>query len=295
MNIVKITLVIILILITIIYLFQTKEYFTNKNENKNKVLTYEDNIPNFLLLYGKNGISIGDTKKYGRCLVIDNEIQLCDKQEHIYHELIVHFGYQYLSKPLKKVLIIGGGDLMTLREVMKYKTIEKVYMLELNKTIVKKCKKYFDVTDYPKDDRVEIIYGDAYQTIDTLKNEIGQIDMCIIDTTEDNSNNLSIDRISFFEKCFKLLNIKGVLIKNGEYFSHLLSNKMGMNCINFGAYMPYFNAVYQFVICGKKGNNLQGKHIYKDRWLKEKVKTNYYDVSKHEDYILYDVFNYIKY
>ena len=51
---------------------------------------------------------------------------------------------EYLKNNVEYVTIIGGGDLMTLREVMKYKTIKKVFMLELNQEIVTLCKEYFD-------------------------------------------------------------------------------------------------------------------------------------------------------
>jgi len=295
MIIFKLLLIIILIVLSILYILninKIKETFQNNNTIDG--ISYEDNIPRLKLLYGRNGVSIGDTQKYGRCLIIDNEIQLCSKKEYIYHELIVHFPYQYLKGDLKKVIIVGGGDLMTLREIMKYKSIEKVYMLELNKKIVNKCKKYFNVSDFKEDPRVEIIYGDAYKTIDKLQNEVGQIDMCIVDTTEDNTNNLSVDSRSFFYKCLNLLNDKGVLVKNGEYFADLFSNKMSLDCIIFGDYMPYFNSVYQFVVCGKKGNNIQKKHIFKSKWLKEKINTKYYSVNKHNDFILYDVFNFVE-
>ena len=114
--------------------------------------------------------------------------------------MIVHFPIMYLKKPLQNVVIIGGGDLMTLREVMKYYTIENVFMLELDPTIVDLCERHFNQSKYEDDQRVEIIYGDANDTIDSILDEYrGNIDLVIIDTTEDNTNNTSVDSPRFFK------------------------------------------------------------------------------------------------
>ena len=61
---------------------------------------------------------------------INEEIQLCDKHERIYHDMMVHFPMKYLDNDPEYVLIVGE-DLMNC-EVMKYKSL-KVIMLELNK------------------------------------------------------------------------------------------------------------------------------------------------------------------
>ena len=110
---------------------------------------YESTTPHINVLYDDHsGIEISELGKYGRCLIIKNEIQLCEKDEHIYHEMIVHLPIMYIKKPLQNVVIVGGGDLMTLREVMKYNTIEKVFMLELDPTIVDLCEEYFNQSKY---------------------------------------------------------------------------------------------------------------------------------------------------
>ena len=77
---------------------------------------------------------------YDKCLLLNNEPQLCNNDEKEYHEIIVHFPAYYISK-IEKVLIIGGGDCMTLREVMKYPTIKRVDMLELDKQVISVSKK----------------------------------------------------------------------------------------------------------------------------------------------------------
>ena len=140
-------------------------------------------------------IRIVDEEKLGRVLLCDNEVQLSQKDDSNYHELLVHFPSMYVKDlNIENVLIIGGGDLMTLREVMKYSTIKNVIILEIDPVLVEVCINYFNMNDYKNDERVKIIYGDAYNTIDDVKPDI---DLCIIDTTEDNTANLSIDKKIF--------------------------------------------------------------------------------------------------
>ena len=136
-----------------------------------------------------------------------------------YHETIVHVAASYI-KNLKKVLIIGGGDCMTLREVMKYPSINNVVMLELDKKVIDVSKRYFNVNDYQNDLRVNIIIGDATKNIHKVKNKF---DLIIIDTTEDNSTNSPIDTKDFLKLCSDKLNETGILVKNGENLKNYIN------------------------------------------------------------------------
>lgn len=159
---------------------------------------------------------------YDKCLILNDEMQLCNNDERTYHEMIVHFPAYYL-KSLQNVLIIGGGDLMTLREVMRYKSIEKAVVLELDKKVIDVSKKYFKVSSYDNDPRVEIIIGDASKDIKKLDEEF--FDLIIIDSTEDSSNNSPLDAKWFFKLCKTRLKRDGIFVKNG-YVVDDMSKKM---------------------------------------------------------------------
>jgi spermidine synthase len=257
---------------------------------------YESMKPSINVLYkDQSGIEISDLGKYGRCLIIENEVQLCEKQEHIYHEMIVHFPVMYLKNPLKNVVIIGGGDLMTLREVMKYYTIEKVFMLELDPTIVDLCEKHFNQSKYEDDQRVEIIYGDANDTIDTiLKNHEEDIDLVIVDTTEDNTNNTSVDSPKFFTKCFDLLNNNGVVVKNGLFFKDMFETFDNTHIIPYNVNIPYFQEKYKFTIASNQENNIREVELQIDNWNDYEIKTKYYKPGKHINHIIYEEYNEVK-
>jgi len=157
---------------------------------------------------------------YDKCLLLDNEPQLCNNDETEYHELIVHSPAYYISN-LEKVLIIGGGDCMSLREIMKYPTIKHVDMLELDKSVISVSKKFFNTDAYENDPRVNIIIGDATKQILKLKNN--EYDLIIIDTTEDGAVNLPIDEFDFYKTCKTKLKKQGIIIKNGDRTLNILS------------------------------------------------------------------------
>ena len=193
--------------------------------------------------------------------------------------MMVHFPMKYLDNDPEYVLIVGGGDLMTLREVMKYKSLKKVIMLELNKNIVNICKKYFNVNDFATNNKVEIIYGDADKTINDLNMKF---DIIINDTTEDNDTNLKIDKKEFFYKCYNLLNKNGLLVKNGNFFQEYFIEIFNKNVINYSFYLPYFQDHYYFTITGKKD--------LKNSKLRDfNIDYYYYKPQKHYKYINYDL------
>ena len=74
-------------------------------------------------------IEIFETDGFGNMLVIDNDIQLTETDEKNYHEMIAHVPLNYFNNNPINVLIIGGGDGGTLREVLKHNNIDFFYAI----------------------------------------------------------------------------------------------------------------------------------------------------------------------
>lgn len=267
--------IIFILLILVKGIFTSSESFTN-NSNKSK------NIEDILFKKKSPHQTIEVTKMHypidlGRCLILDNEVQLSTGDEHKYHELMVHFPVYYLSK-LKNVLIIGGGDLMNLREVMKYSTIKNVYILELDKEVVSTCKKFFNVSDYKKDPRVKIIYGDAAKTISKIKNL--KFDLILLDLTESLPNNLPVGKVNFIKTCRKKLDKNGILVMNGIGNKDKLSSVFKYTKL-YGCYLKTFEEYYQYVICSDK-DDFKSFSAEKNEW--KKVDTKFYKTENHHDF-----------
>ncbi len=81
-----------------------------------------------------------DTSALGRVLLLDGVTQISERWEYRYHEPLVHPAL--LSHPLpRQVLVIGGGDGGTLREVLVHKTVEQVDFIELDEAVVRLARK----------------------------------------------------------------------------------------------------------------------------------------------------------
>tara|TARA_B100001094_G_C18109259_1_gene760186 strand:- start:8 stop:886 length:879 start_codon:yes stop_codon:yes gene_type:complete len=236
-------------------------------------------------------IKIIEAEKLGKVLICDNEVQLSEKDDSNYHELLVHFPSLYVKDlNIETVLIIGGGDLMTLREVMKYPTIKKVVVLEIDKLLVEACMKYFNMSNYKNDERVEIIYGDANETIDTIKTKF---DLCIIDTTEDNTANLSIDKVDFFMKCKSKLKKNGICVKNGDNWTKTMDQVFGSS-ITYGIYIRTFDDIYRFCVSSNDEERILYKKIPRISWTLKGIRTYVYDIKKHTDYVIWDYASFVK-
>ena len=97
----------------------------------------------------------------GKCVRMDGQLQLCEFDEHKYHEMLVHFAVAHLeSHQPRTVLIIGGGDCLSLREVLKYDSIERVVVVEPEQKLSLLCEKHLMVNAYRTDARVKWVHGD---------------------------------------------------------------------------------------------------------------------------------------
>jgi len=127
-------------------------------------------------------IEILDTFDVGRCLVLDGKIQSSESDEFIYHEALVHPAMITHPKP-KNVFIIGGGEGATLREVLKYKSVEKVVMIDIDEEVVELSKTYlpyFSANAF-EDRRVELLFMDGRKYLEDTKTKF---EVIIIDISE---------------------------------------------------------------------------------------------------------------
>ena len=254
--------------------YSVKEFETIlNNSNPNELINHDSKYQNIKIIeFDKNELNIN------KCLHLDDEMQFCDTDEYKYHETITHFATSYI-KHLKKVLIIGGGDCMTLREVMKYPDIEKVDMLELDKDVISISNRYFNTNNYSNDPRVNIKIGDANKNIDKINNVY---DLIIIDTTEESKNNSPIDTYEFLKKCSTKLNKNGILVKNGNNILNLHNlNRIFKHTEIIKYKTPIFDdkGQYYFILTS---DNVDFKKAIK---YKHNVKLKYYNINNHKNFI----------
>jgi len=149
----------------------------------------EDYIRNFkidkLLYQGRSKyqmIQCFTNKYFGKMLFLDKKIQSAQIDEYIYHESLVHPVLLNHPSP-RNVLILGGGEGATVREVLRYPEVEKVTMVDIDKELIEICKQYLPewskgAFDHPK---TELFIGDARRFVE---NTADKYDIIISDLTE---------------------------------------------------------------------------------------------------------------
>ena len=117
----------------------------------------------------------------GRVFTLDDLMMTTEGDEFHYHEMIAHIPMMNHKNP-ETVLVIGGGDGGTVREVLKHKTVKKVVLCEIDGMVIEACKKYLPTISCKLDDpKVEILVQDAIEYIKDKKNEF---DIILIDSTD---------------------------------------------------------------------------------------------------------------
>lgn len=124
-------------------------------------------------------IQIIDVEEYGKTLLLDGRIQMADSDEHIYHEMFVHPAMVWGK--YETVLVLGGGDGCIVRELIKWSSIRRILVVELDEEVVAACRKAApEWTAAFADERVEVAIDDA---MNVLKSE-EQFDLILADLTE---------------------------------------------------------------------------------------------------------------
>ncbi len=125
------------------------------------------------------GIEVVRTRSFGTCLILDGKIQSSAADEFIYHEALVQPAMLTHPEP-RTVLIAGGGEGATLREVLRHRSVEQATMVDLDEQVVTVCRQYlpsFSAGAFD-DPRTELIIGDARRFVEESPRKF---DVIIID------------------------------------------------------------------------------------------------------------------
>lgn len=148
----------------------------------------------------------------GKVLFLDGKIQSAQVDEYIYHESLVHPTLITHPSP-RQVLILGGGEGATLREVLKHDTVEKVTMVDIDKQLVELCRKYLPEWSEGafSSSKTDLVYGDAREFVEGTQKKY---DVIISDLTEplENSPSVYLFTEEFFGKIFDILEENGLFV-----------------------------------------------------------------------------------
>lgn len=155
-----------------------------------------------------------ESTDWGKVLVLDGVIQLTERDEMSYQEMMAHLPLFSHPKPTN-VLILGGGDGGVLREVCKHVCAEKVTMCEIDNGVVEASKSFFPTVSCAfTNERVNLIIGDGVAFAE--KAEANSFDVVIIDSSDPVGPAEKLFSKEFYQNAERILKPGGVLCSQGE-------------------------------------------------------------------------------
>lgn len=204
-------------------------------------------------------LAVVDTWEWGKALVLDGAVQITEKDEFIYHEMIVHPAMYTHPNP-EKVLIIGGGDGGTLREVLKHKSVKKADMVEIDGRVVENSKRFFpEVACAFTDSRAHLMIEDGIKYIKDTKEKY---DLIIVDSSDPVGPAVELFGLEFYKEAYKVLNDDGMIVVQSEspvFFpdaflkvQSYLSEVFPYKFVYLATCMTYVSGPWSFTIGSKK-------------------------------------------
>lgn len=158
-------------------------------------------------------VEIFESTKHGRVLLNDGCFMLCERDERIYHEMMAHVPLSVHPNP-RKVLIIGGGDGGTAREVLRHPSVEKCTLVEIDKMVVDACREFIPSTAKVFDDpRMETRIEDG---LAFAKKAQEKFDVILVDSTDPSGPALSLFDHQFYADLTQRLTDNGIIVAQGE-------------------------------------------------------------------------------
>jgi len=237
---------------------------------------------------GFQRIDIFEAEDFGRFLTLDGLMMVTEKDEFIYHDMIVHV--PMASNPdIRKVLVIGAGDGGTVRELTRYESVERIDMVEIDKMVVDACREFIPLTSSKlSDPRVTIFYEDGLKFV---RDKVGEYDLIIVDSTDPFGPGEGLFTKEFYGNCYKALTEAGILVNQHEcpyYAGYALSMKRAHRRIKelfpitkvYQAHIPtYPSGHWLFGFASKKIDPIGDFDAA--RWRKLGLETKYYNTDLH--------------
>ncbi|XP_008783851.2 spermine synthase-like isoform X1 [Phoenix dactylifera] len=202
------------------------------------------------------------SKTYGKVLVLDGIVQLTDKDECAYQEMIAHLPLCSIPSP-KHVLVVGGGDGGVLREVSRHSSVEVIDICEIDKLVIDVCKEFFPHLSVGfEDPRVRLHVGDAVEYMQNVPE--GMYDAIIVDSSDPIGPAQELVERPFFDTIARALKPGGVLCNQAESMwlhTHLIQDMLSICLETFKGSVRYAwtsvptypSGAIGFLLCAKDG------------------------------------------
>ena len=238
-------------------------------------------------------VEVLDSELFGRSLVLDGKTQSTERDEHIYHETLVHPAMLCHPNP-KEVFIGGGGEGGTLREVLAHTSVERATMVDLDPEVVALCKEYlpnhhrgsFD------DPRTNLLHEDARAYLQNTSDLYDVIILDLVDPLEGGTAALLYTQ-EFYALAKARLNPDGVLVTQSgpagllsftECFTTIFNTLSSLfeNTKAVQVHVPAFQTLWGFTIASDTAFRQLTEHEVEADLARRLLKQlKYYDGESH--------------
>jgi spermidine synthase len=233
-------------------------------------------------------IEIYDTTDWGKLMVIDGCTMVSTRDNFLYHEMMSHPAL-FTHARAKRVVIIGGGDCGTLREVLKHEEVEHAVQVEIDERVTRLAEKYFpELCESNKDPRAELLFIDGIKYM--AEQEPESIDLVIVDSTDPVGPAEGLFNADFYASCYRALRPSGILVQQSEspmvHLDLIKTMRSAMRVADFNAVktltfpQPLYPTGWWSCTMARKGADLSG---FRERGASTKqFDTRYYNVDMHK-------------
>lgn len=266
-----------------------KKYYTEQwSEDCQFSIAYEEKLHSEASPFQQIDFYKGE--EFGTFFTLDGLMMVNEKDEFVYHDMITHPAFA-TNPNIKKVLIIGGGDGGTAREVLRYKSVEKVVMVEIDELVFRLSQKYLPITaaGVEEDSRMEMIFDDGLAYVQNAPD--ASFDLILVDSTDPISVGEGLFTTAFYQECHRVLSAEGILINQHEspYFAEYAENmrkahtkikKIFDIAKVYQFHMPtYPSGHWLFGFASKKFDPIQNVQV--EAWSNFGLHTKYYNTDLH--------------
>jgi len=159
-------------------------------------------------------IEIYDTTKFGKLMIIDGFTMVSTRDNFLYHEMMSH-PVLYTHPAPQRVLVIGGGDCGTLKEVLKHPEVQLAQQVEIDERVTRLSEQYFpELCESNGDPRAELHFVDGIKWVNEA--EAGYYDVIIVDSTDPVGPAEGLFNEAFYRDCRRALGEQGILVQQSE-------------------------------------------------------------------------------
>jgi len=163
-------------------------------------------------------VKVIETEAVGKMMLLDDLIMVTEFDEFVYHEVISHIPVCLHKKP-EKVVVIGGGDGGTVRELLKHQCIKEITLCEIDEMVVDVSKKFFPkLGSFLDDDRVTVRIGDGVAYM--KERSTGELDLVIVDSTDPIGPGEGLFCKDFYRSVAEALKPDGMMVCQSESVWH---------------------------------------------------------------------------